>query len=233
MSAEGLNTDERPLPVSGGWQCHSMQGFILLAAQRGVGGPWQVPTALRSATSTGCISLAVDLAQAFQRETGYSASASALTGSVDEKLQLARFLAQGGSTAAVLLMDAKLLGPIWPTCDWETPLLRARNCLADEGTKFFVALATPAGRGGFGAALSHARTTFLARRVEQFCNRDGLGFLGTVDSAPATVSKLHPSPFHERVATVLAHRLASATFFCCDAFRTIGGSVSNLSELRG
>ena len=38
---------------------------------------------------------------------------------------------------------------------------------------------------------------------------------------------------HERVAAVIAHRLASTTFFCCDAFRTGGGTVNKLNQMRG
>jgi hypothetical protein len=35
------------------------------------------------------------------------------------------------------------------------------------------------------------------------------------------------------VGTVIAHRLASTTFFCCDTFRTGAAAVNALSQMRG
>ncbi|MBC8751401.1 MULTISPECIES: hypothetical protein [Paraburkholderia] len=156
-----------------------------------------------------CTSLAMDVAQAFQNETGRTTSARLLTPAVDEKLPLARFLAPGGSSAAVLLMG-----------------------LADEGAKFFVALTMSVQGTGVSAALTQVRAEFVARRVERFCKRNGIGYLGFVNRAPQLALPTLTPPIHEQVAAAIAHRLASATFFCCDAFRTGSGNVHNLSQMR-
>ncbi|AQH06240.1 hypothetical protein A9R05_45475 (plasmid) [Burkholderia sp. KK1] len=182
---------------------------------------------------TGFPALAANIARQFQLETGYVSSAVALTAATDDKLALARLLAQGGSSAAVLLMDEEVLGRLFPPCDWMTPLLRVRNHLADEGSKFFVALTTPPNEKGILAALRRLRARFVARRVERFCNRDGIGFLGTVNVLPPQIIAPRRSLFHERVAAVIAHRLASARFFCCDAFRIGGDGPHSSSQYQG
>ncbi|MFM0174108.1 hypothetical protein PQR33_32805 [Paraburkholderia sediminicola] len=166
-------------------------------------------------------------------ETGYATSAIALTTAFDEKLELARFLAADGSSAAVLVMDAEVLSRDWPPCDWKTPLLRVRNRLADEGSKFFVALTRCPESRGFIGALASLRERLVAGRVQRYCNREGIGFLGSVQVAPQTSVTRRIDQLHERVAAVIAHRLASTAFFCCDVFRTGGGSVNKLSQMRG
>lgn len=166
-------------------------------------------------------------------ETGYATSAIALTDVIDEKLELARFLAADGTSAAVLVMDSEALSHVWPACDWETPLLRVRNHLADEGSKFFVALTTRPEAGGVIGALTSLRELLVARRVQRYCNREGIGFLGSVQVAPQTIVTRRMDQLHERVAAVIAHRLASTTFFCCDAFRIGGSSVNKTSQMRG
>jgi hypothetical protein len=166
-------------------------------------------------------------------ETGYTTSAIALTAAADEKLELARFLAADGSSAAVLVMDAKILSRVWPLRDWKTPLLRVRNRLADEGSKFLVALTTNREKGGVIGASARLRERLVALRVQRYCEREGIGFLGAVQTTPSMTATRRSSPLHERVATVIAHRLASTTFFCCDAFRTGGGTVNKLSQVRG
>jgi hypothetical protein len=166
-------------------------------------------------------------------ETGYATSAIALTEAVDEKLELARFLAADGSSAAVLVMDAEVLSRVWPPCDWKTPLLRVRNHLADEGSKFFVALTTRRKASGVIGALASLGERLVARSVQRYSNREGIGFLGSVQVTPQTTVTGCMDQLHERVAAVIAHRLASTTFFCCDAFRTGGGTVNKLSQMRG
>lgn len=180
-----------------------------------------------------CASLPADVARAFQMETGYTTSAIALTAAADEKLELARFLAADGSSAAVLVMDAKILSRVWPLRDWKTPLLRVRNRLADEGSKFLVALTTNREKGGVIGASARLRERLVALRVQRYCEREGIGFLGAVQTTPSMTATRRSSPLHERVATVIAHRLASTTFFCCDAFRTGCGTVNKLSQMRG
>ncbi|WP_454808379.1 hypothetical protein [Paraburkholderia fungorum] len=165
-------------------------------------------------------------------ETGYATSAIALTDAVDEKLELARFLAADGSSAAVLVMDSETLSRVWPACDWKTPLLRVRNHLADEGSKFFVALTTCRETSRVIGMLASLRERMVARRVQRYCNREGIGFLGSVQVTPQTSAR-RMDQLHERVAAVIAHRLASTTFFCCDAFRTSGGTVNKPSQMRG
>lgn len=231
MSCDDRVSSEWLLPVSGGWQCSSAQGLFLLAAHERADVSRQRTKGARTESASGSAALAAGLSSAFQRETGYVASAVALTAGVDENLAIARFLAAGGSSAAVLVMNAEALGRWRAPCDWKTPLMRVRNRLADEGLKFFVALTSQGQKNGMAAMLRRVRVKAVSRRVEHFCNREGIGFLGTVNEAPSLIAMPRIGPEAERLAVALAQRLASATFFCCDAFRT--GIVPNLSKLRG
>jgi hypothetical protein len=225
MHCEDQFSTDSLLPVSGEWHCRSMHGFVMLRAHGRA-------TGKRAPMKPGSWSLPADVARAFQLETGYATSAIALTTAFDEKLELARFLAADGSSAAVLVMDAEVLSRVWPPCDWKTPLLRVRNRLADDGSKFFVALATRREIRGVIGALASLRERLVARRVRRYCNREGIGFLGSVQVTPQITATRPMDRLHERVAAVIAHRLASTTFFCCDAFRTGGGSVNKLSQMR-
>ncbi|MFL9888276.1 hypothetical protein PQR66_35000 [Paraburkholderia agricolaris] len=231
MDGEDRMSTESLLPVSGGWHCRSMRGFLMLMAHGRAAGSSTQCAGGRTPTKSGCAPLPADVARAFQLETGYATSAIALTASVDEKLELARFLGSDGSSAAVLVMDAEVLSRVWPPCDWKTPLLRVRNHLADEGSKFFVALTRREASGVIGV-LASLRERLVARRVQRYCNREGMGFLGSVQVTPQTTVTPRMDQLHERVAAVIAHRLASTTFFCCDAFRTGGGTVNKLSQMR-
>jgi hypothetical protein len=114
----------------------------------------------------------------------------------------------------VILLDADVLGRVWRPCDWKAPLLRIRNRLADEGVMVFSALALPH-RSSIASA---ARAQFVSRSIERFCSLDGIRFLGTVNSAPENIGSLQTSMFHGRAGIAIGHRLASAAFFCCDAF---------------
>jgi hypothetical protein len=138
-------------------------------------------------------------------ETGYTTSAIALTAAVEEKLELARFLAAGGSSAAVLVMDSEALSRLWPPCDWRTPLLRVRNRLADEGSRFFVALTTRRESNGVIGALASLRERPVARSVRRYFNLEGIGFLGYVQLTPQTTVTRRSDQLHERVAVVIAH----------------------------
>ncbi|GJH25856.1 hypothetical protein [Caballeronia novacaledonica] len=233
MSCDDLALTEQPQPVSGGWRCRAAQALLVLTARSPVDGSRATPTEERTDMKTGSPALAANIARQFQLETGYASSAVALTAEAGDKHALARLLAQGGSSAAVLLMDEEVIGRLYPPCDWMTPLLRVRNHLADEGSKFFVALTIPPKEKGILAALRRLRARFVARRVERLCNRDGVGFLGTVNVLPRQVIAPRTSLFHERVAAAIAHRLASATFFCCDAFRIGGDGPHSSSQYRG
>jgi hypothetical protein len=233
MNCDDLALTEEPLPVSGGWRCRAAHALLVLVARSPVDGSRATSTEHRTAAKTGPRALAANIARQFQLETGYASSAVALTAAADDKLALARLLAQGGSAAAVLLMDEEVLGRLFPPCDWMTPLLRVRNHLADEGSKFFVALTTPPKEKGIFAALRRLRARLVARRVERLCNRDGIGFLGMVDVLPRQVIAPRTSLFHERVAAVIAHRLASSTFFCCDAFRIGSDGLHSSSQYQG
>ncbi|MFM0729134.1 hypothetical protein PQQ52_01365 [Paraburkholderia sediminicola] len=221
------------LPVSGGWHCRSMRGFLMLMAHGRTADAATQSAGGRATTKSWCGSLPADVAQAFELETGYATSAIALTAAVDEKLELARFLAADGSSAAVLVMDAEVLSRVWPPCDWKTPLLRVRNRLADEGSKFFVALTARHEKGGVTGASARLRERFVALRVQRYCEREGIGFLGAVQTTPPMAVTRNSWPLHERVGTIIAHRLASTTFFCCDAFRTGGATVNTLNQMRG
>lgn len=233
MSPDDQASTDEPLPVPGGWRCHSAQALFVLAAHRSVANSWSASAEERASTKSSSSTLAADVARQFQLETGHASSAVAVTAAADDKLALACLLAQGGSCAAVLLMDEDVLGRLWPPCDWMTPLLQVRNRLADEGSKFFVALTTPPKETGFPVALRRLRARFVARRVGWFCNREGIGFLGTINMSPLPSISSRMNPFHERVEATIAHRLASATFFCCDAFRIGGGRPIGPSQYQG
>ncbi|MFM0508544.1 hypothetical protein [Paraburkholderia sp. RL17-373-BIF-A] len=159
--------------------------------------------------------LAEEAARTFEQMTGYAASAIAPTATADESAALADLLARGGSSAAVILMDADVLGHVLPPCNWKTPLLRIRNRLADDGVKVFAALALPRRSG----IVSATRARFVNGRVERFCTQEGIGFLGPVNAASESVASLRPNNFQERAGVAIGHGLASAAFFCCDAFR--------------
>jgi hypothetical protein len=191
------------------------------------------PAGGRPTTESRCGSLRTDVARAFELQTGYATSAIALTAAVDDKLELARFLAADGSAAAVLLMDAQVLSRLWPPCDWKTPLLRVRNRLADEGSKFFVALTMRHEKGGVTGPSARLREWLVALRVQRYCEREGIGFLGAVQTTPPMAVTRNSWPLHERVGTIIAHRLASTEFLCCDAFRTGGATVNTLNQMRG
>jgi len=118
----------------------------MLMAHRTVAGIQKATVEGCTAAQSGGASLPAEVARAFRLETEYETSAMSLTALVDEKLKLAQFLASDGSSAAVLVLDEKMVARAWPPCDWETLLLRVRNRLADEGSKFFVALTIPARR---------------------------------------------------------------------------------------
>ncbi|MDR5794245.1 hypothetical protein QCE49_12765 [Caballeronia sp. LZ008] len=233
MSLDDQALNDEPLSVPGGWRCSAAQALFALTARSPVSGSRGTPTEERMAMKTGSSALAANIARQFQLETGYASSAVALKAAPDDSLALARLLAQGGSSAAVLLMDEEVLGRLLSPCDWMTPLLRVRNHFADEGSKFFVALTTSPKGKGILAALHRLRARLVAQRVERLCNRDGIGFLGMVDILPRRAIAPRTSLFHERIAAVIAHRLASATFFCCDAFRIGGGGPHGSSQYQG
>ncbi|MFM0036234.1 hypothetical protein [Paraburkholderia strydomiana] len=233
MDCENQASTDSLLPVSGGWHCRSMQGFIMLMAHGRPTNATTHPAGGRATMKSWCRSLPTDVARAFELQTGYATSAIALTAAVNDKLELARFLAADGSAAAVLVMDAQVLSRVWPLCDWKTPLLRVRNRLADEGSMFFVALTTRHEKGDVTATIARLREGLVALRVQRYCEREGIGFLGAVQSTPPMAVMRNSWPLHERVGTIIAHRLASTTFFCCDAFRTGGATVNTLNQMRG
>ncbi|MGC7404017.1 hypothetical protein ACPWR0_14590 [Pandoraea pneumonica] len=206
-------------PVWGGWHCNFAQGLVLLKANSLPVPSAAMPHRENNVTERGFTPLASDVARAFQTETGYATSAIALTDAPDTKLKLTRFLAADGSAAAVLVIDSDELSRLWLTCDWKTPLLRVRNRLADEGSRLFVALTA---RGGAASTLSHPTNLWrhlVARLVLRFCNQEGIGFLGSVPvTTRATPARPNDQPDWQ-VAAHVAHRLASAQFFCCNAFR--------------
>ena len=233
MDDDNLDTGEPLLPAWGGWQCGSTQGFLVLMAHGHIDGSRPGSVSDRPVPETGRSSFAADVARTFQSHTGYRTSAIALPTGIDGKLALARFLAAGGSSAAVQIANAETLGRWHPQCDWETPLMLVRNRLADEGSKFFVALTTSSQTHGASTVLKRLRVRFVAQNVARFCKREGIGFLGTVNTTPEPTVTLRTYPSNERVAAVLAQRLASITFFCCDAFRTGDSSLRNLNRMRG
>ncbi|NYH21742.1 hypothetical protein [Paraburkholderia bryophila] len=219
MNRDSLATSESLLPMSGRWRCRPIRGFMMLMAhERSVGSPQVTADALRQ-PAAGSSSLADDVALAFQKETGRSTSAIALTAALDEKLERARFLAMRGAAAAVLVLDMHEIGRAWPPCDWAAPLLQVRNQLADEGSRLFVALATPVETRGVRAVLRRARARIVAHRIGRFCSHEGIGYLDVVSEARERASLTVADSFHERVAIGVANKLASARFFCCDAFR--------------
>lgn len=198
---------------SGVWRCGAMTGLFMLMAHQHTSSPYR--SSARKALPHASEDLAGEAARAFEQMSGYSTSAIAPTTTADESAALADLLTRGGSSAAVILMDADVLGRVLPPCDWKTPLLRIRNHLADDGVKVFAALALQSRTG----IVSATWARFVSRRVERFCSLEGIGFLGTVSPARESVVSLRPNMFHERAGVAIGHRLASAAFFCCDAFR--------------
>ncbi|MDR6419959.1 hypothetical protein J2801_002210 [Paraburkholderia phenoliruptrix] len=195
------------------WRCGAIAGFFMLMVQQQASSPEESSVCKQLSWAPG--DLAAEAARAFQQASGHAASAIAPAATTYESAALPKLLTGGGSSAAVILLDADVLGRILRPCDWKGPLLRIRNRLADEGVKVFSALALP-GRSGI---VSAARAQLSSRRVERFCSLDGIGFLGTVNSVPETIGSVQTSVFHERAGVAIGHRLASAAFFCCDAFR--------------
>jgi hypothetical protein len=196
-----------------------MQALVMLKAERPA-----ASEAIRrcdgpAATRSWRASLSTDVARAFESQTGYAASAIALTGALDETLERARFLGTGGSSAAVVVLDAKCLTRFWPRCDWMTPLLRTRNRVADEGLKLFVALTTDENASGVVGVLARLREWLVALRTQRYCEHEGIGFLGTVQRDRRIVEPRNACPPPERVGRTIADRLASRRFFCCDSFR--------------
>ncbi|MBT2791071.1 hypothetical protein [Paraburkholderia strydomiana] len=219
MNRDYLAKAEPLLPMSGRWHCRSMRGFMMLMVhERSVGPPQVTADALRQ-SKAGPSSLADDVARAFQKEKGRSTSAISLTPALDAKLERARFLAMRGAAAAVLVLDVHERSRSWPPCDWEGPLLRVGNRLADEGSRLFVALATPVETRGVRSVLRRARTRTVVHRIGRFCSHEGIGYLDLVSEAPERVSLAVADSFQERIAIGVADKLASARFFCCDAFR--------------
>ncbi|WP_454872463.1 hypothetical protein [Paraburkholderia xenovorans] len=205
--------DDAYLLESGEWRCGAMAGFFMLMTRGHASSPDQ--SSVQEKLSHDSEGLAEEAARAFEQLSGYAASAIAPTATADESAALADLLTRGGSSAAVILMDADVLGHVYPPCNWKTPLLRVRNRLADDGLKVFAALALPSRRG----MASATRARVVSRRVERFCSLEGIGFLGTVSSARESVVSLCPNMLHERAGVAIGHRFASAAFFCCDAFR--------------
>ncbi|WP_233799842.1 hypothetical protein [Paraburkholderia sp. HP33-1] len=233
MDCENGLPTEPLLPLSAGWHCRSMLGFVMLTAHGRTASSATPSAGGRPPPKSGYASFPADAARAFELETGYATSGIALSAADDEKLDLARFLATDGSSAAVLVLDARVLSRVWPPCDWKTPLVLVRNRLADEGSTFFVALTTRRESGGVIGALASLRERLVASRVQRYSNREGIGFLGSIQVAPQITATRRMDPLHERVAAVIAHRLASTTFFCCDAFRIGSGAINKLSQMRG
>jgi hypothetical protein len=136
-----------------------------------------------------------------------------------ETLERVRFLGTGGSSAAVVVLDAKFLSRFWPRCDWMTPLLRTRNRVADEGLKLFVALTTHEKRSVVVGVSTRPRERLVALRTQRYCEREGIGFLGTVQTDERMVGPRNACPPPERVGRTIADRLASRRFSCCDSVR--------------
>lgn len=209
---DSTSRDTRSLQ-SGVWRCGAMAAFFMLMAQRCASSPPECSVSKPRYWASQ--DLAEEAARAFERSNGYATSVITPTASADESAAAAKLLTIGGSSAAVILLDTDVLGRVSPGCDWKTPLLRMRNHLADEGVKAFAALALPHQSGIVGAV----RARYISGRVERFCNQEGVGFLGTVDLPSTSAASMRPNIFNERAGVALGSRLASAAFFCCDAFR--------------
>jgi hypothetical protein len=115
-------------------------------------------------------------------------------------------------------MDAQVLSRVWPPCDWKAPLLRVRNRLADEGSKFFVALTTRHQKRGVIGALARLQERLVVRRVRRYCNREGIGFLGAVQTTrrwlphAASTHFMSESPLSSRTDLLPQHSIAATPF---------------------
>ncbi|ASV96747.1 hypothetical protein [Paraburkholderia aromaticivorans] len=114
MDREDLLSTGPSLSAADGWHCGSMQALVLLKAERPAASDAIRRSDGSAATRSWRASLSTDVARAFELQTGYATSAIALTGALDETLERARFLGTGGSSAAVVVLDAKSLGRFWP-----------------------------------------------------------------------------------------------------------------------
>ncbi|MDR6472174.1 hypothetical protein J2777_005915 [Paraburkholderia graminis] len=219
MDREDFLSTGPSLSAADGWHCGSMQALVMLKAERPLASDAIRRSDGPAATPSWRASLSTDVARAFESQTGYATSAIALMGALDETLERVRFLGTGGSSAAVIVLDAKFLSRFWPRCDWMTPLLRTRNRVADEGLKLFVALTTNENASGVVGLLARPREWLVALRTQRYCEREGIGFLGTVQTDERMVGPRNACPPSERVGRTIADRLASRRFFCCDSFR--------------
>ncbi|MBU9468742.1 hypothetical protein LGM75_25080 [Burkholderia multivorans] len=201
-------------------RCAAMQSLLMLSARRpavGVNqGPWSSPNDASLATELGC---------AFQQKTGYTTSAVALTFTADDRLRVAQLRATGGVSAAILLIDGQKLGRSDPSCDWDALLLRVRNRFADDGVVLFAVVTAPARGALFSSILSQGWARVVTWRVKRFAKVDGIGFLGTVDESDGSAAHYSARTPSTRIAAVVASRLSSTAFFCCDGFRTSGSGI--------
>ncbi|WP_176060139.1 hypothetical protein [Paraburkholderia sp. BCC1876] len=210
------------LSGSGGLHCNSMQAFIALRLSAArvsddirnldAGGP-TAPSRLPS-PSVSAATLADALSRALSRKSGQLAESMVLTATRSEHESVMRFVLGGTTTAAVLLLDVPVLFRI-PSCDWETPLLRTRNRLSDDGIKLYAVLMNDSSERSLSGALRRARYRYQANRFARFCDTNGIGLL-TNDEMPAarTVGETQ-----DGLASSIVSALMSARHFCCGAFR--------------
>lgn len=221
------------LSGSGGLHCHSMQAFIALrlSAARvseniknlNVGGSIAPSQLLSSSASRS--TLADALSRALSRESGQLAESMVLTAIPSEHESLMRFVLGSTTAAAVLLLDVPVLFRI-PRCDWETPLLRARNRFSDDGIKLYVVLMSDGTERGLPGALRRVRHLFHAHQFARFCDTNGIGLLTNDEtSAARTVGETQNG-----LASAIASALMSARHFCCGAFRI--GDADSASDIR-
>jgi hypothetical protein len=218
MNDVSYNTGGSLSHLSAEARCEALQSVLMLSAARPTIGATPPPRTLPTDAS-----LATELECAFQQKTGYTTSTIDLTSPADDRLRITRFLAASGASAAILLIDAKKLGRSHPSCDWDALLLRVRNRLADDGVVLFAVVTVPARGALFSSIMGRAWARVATWRVRRFAEVDGIGFLGMFALEGGASAAYAAQSLSPRIAGIIANRLSSTAFFCCDAFR-IGGS---------
>lgn len=158
--------------------------------------------------------LADALSRSLGEKSGQFAESMDLMATRSEDASVMRFVLGGTTSAAVLLLDVPVLFQI-PRCDWESPLLRARNRLSDDGFKVYAVLANARRERNLSGALHRLHDRYEAVRFARFCEANGVGLL-TNDETPVAQTR---NEAQDGLASSIASALMSARHFCCGAFR--------------
>lgn len=207
---------------SGDPRCNPMQAVIALRLSsarnsgdmRRLNGGGSDASDARHQASPSASTLANALSRSLGRRSGQFADSMDLTATRSEDASVMQFVLGSTTSAAVLLLDAPVLFQI-PRCDWESPLLRARNRLSDDGFKVYAVLVNACRPRNLPGALHRLHDRYEAVRFARFCDANGVGLLGN-DEVPVAQTR---NEAEDGLASSIASALISARHFCCGAFR--------------